>query len=160
MFDRRSKPYQQNTFAAGAALLVMAGFFAAPALAATSAQIPCPDATLDVPVHVLVTELVNQNIPAASIADNEAIATIEITSSYSLLAPRAEAAIRNAFDSSNAELTGVVHTPPMAGTDAKSEPASHDDERAETDPVMNTRLPGISDDDFLRYKKQMYRRDI
>ncbi len=163
MFDRRSKPYQQNTFAAGAALLVMAGFFAAPALAATSAQIPCPDATeatLDVPVHVLVAEFVNQNVPAASITDDEAIAAIEITASYSLLAPRAEAAIRNAFDSSNAEVTGVAHTPPMAGTDAKSEPASHDDERAETDPVMNTRLPGISDDDFLRYKKQMYRRDI
>lgn len=158
MFDRRSTARQQNTFAAGAALLLVAGIFTAPALAATTAQLPCldaTDATLEVPVQVLVPEFVNNNVPAVSISDDETISEIEeieITSSSSLLAPRAEAAIRNAFKTSS--------TAPMAGTEAKPEPVSGDEERSESDLRMNTRLPGISDDDFLRYKKQMYRRDI
>ena len=155
MFDRRSKPNQQNTFAAGAALFIMAGICTAPALAATSARIDCPaaaKATLDVPVLVLATEIVNHSTPTASIADDETITEIEITPSNSLLAPRAAAAIRKAFKS--------PHTPPMAGTDSKPEPASDDDESTVPDSGMNTELPGVSDEDFLRYKKQMYRRDI
>ncbi len=47
----------------------------------------------------------------------------------------------------------------MAGTEAKPEPAT-DNEGAVPDSGMNTQLPGVSDEDFLRYKKQMYRRDI
>ena len=69
----------------------------------------------------------------------------------SLLAPRAAAAIREAFK--------LSHTPPMAGTDAKPESAN-DDESTVPDSGMNTELPGVSDEDFARYKKQMYRRDI
>ncbi len=158
MFDRRSKPKQQNTFAASATLIVLAGFCTAPALAATSARIGCPEeatkATLDVPVHILTTELVSHSDPAEPNADDEAIAEIveiEIAASSSLLAPRAAAAIRDAFKMS--------HTPPMAGADAKPEPAT-DDEGTVPDSGMNTELPGVSDEDFSRYKKQMYRRDI
>ena len=158
MFDRRSKPKQQNTFVAIAALVVLAGIWTPPALAATSARIDCPEeatrATLDVPADSLTTELVSHSDSAAPNADDEAIAEIdeiETASSTSLLAPRAAAAIRDAFKSS--------HTPPMAGTEAKPEPAT-DNENAVPDSGMNTQLPGVSDEDFLRYKKQMYRRDI
>ena len=159
MFGRRYKPNQRNTFAAGAAFFVMAGICTAPALAATSARIDCPEeatkATLDVPAHLLAADLVSRNVPAASIPDEKTTAEIdeiEIAPSSSLLAPQANAAIRNAFISS--------HTPPMAGTDAKPVSASEDDESTVPDSGMNTELPGVSDEDLLRYKKQMYRRDI
>ena len=158
MFDRRIKPNQQNTFAVGAAVFVIAGVLTTPALAATSVRFPCPeaaDATLDVSVHVFAAELVNHDAPVASSEGDDAIAAIEeleLAPSNSLLAPRAEAAIRNAFSSSSTES--------IAGTRSKSNRASDVDEVIETDSGMNTRLPGISDDDFLRYKKQMYRRDI
>lgn len=159
MFDRRSKPIHQNTFTASAALIVLAGIFTAPALAATSTRIDCPEeatkATLDVPVHILTTELVSNNIPTEPSADDKTIAEldeIETASSNSLLAPQAAAAIRDAFK--------LSHTPPMAGTAAKPEPATDDDKSTLPDSGMNTELPGVSDEDFLRYKKQMYRRDI
>ena len=159
MFDRRSKPKQQNTFAASAALVVLAGICTAPALAATSTRIDCPEettkATLDVPVHILTTELVSDSIPAEPDADDIPIAEleeIETASSNSLLAPLAAAAIRDVFK--------LSHTPPMAGTDAKPEPATDDDTSALPESGMNTELPGVSDEDFSRYKKQMYRRDI
>ncbi len=153
MFDRRSKPTKQKTFATGAAIFVIAGVFTTPVLAATSARISCPEAvvaTLEVPLHILAPEFTNHDTWAVPSADDDAIEKLEFASSSSLLAPRAEAAIRKVFSPSNAV--------PMAGTD--SEPASDSDEGVETDSAMTTRLPGVSDDDFLRYRKQMYRRDI
>ena len=143
MFGRRNKPDQRNNFAAGAAFFVMAGICTAPALAATSARIDCPEeatkATLDVPAHLLITNLVSHD-------------KVETAPASSLLVPRASAAIRNAFISS--------HTPPLVGADAKSVSASEDDESALPDSQMTTELPGVSDEEFARYKKQMYRRDI
>ena len=150
MFGRRYKTNQRNTFAAGAAVFVIAGICTAPALAATSSQIDCPDeatqATLKVPANLLGADFVNHSGPEAKID------AVEATPSSSLLAPQAAAAIRNAFISS--------HTPPMAGTDAKPVSAPEDDETTVPDSGMNTELPGVSEEDFLRYKKQMYRRDI
>jgi len=159
MFGRRYRSIQRNTFAAGAAVFIMAGICTAPALAATSAQIDCPEeatrATLDVPAHFLATDFVSHSVPAASITDENISTEIdeaEIAPSSSLLAPRAAAAIRNAFISS--------HTPPMAGTDAKAVSEPEDDESTLPDSGLNTELPGVSDEELARYKKQMYRRDI
>jgi len=159
MLNRRSnRPKQQNTFAASAVLVVLAGICTAPALAATSARLDCPEeatrATLVVPADFLTTVLVSRSNPAELNADEQDIANIDAgktSSSASLLAPRAAAAIRAAFK--------LSHTPPMAGTDAKPETAT-DAESTVPDSGMNTELPGVSDEDLTRYKKQMYRRDI
>ena len=170
MADRHSTPKQQKTFAANAAFFVMAAMFAAPALAATKSQVPCSDATaadLEIPVQVLITEVVNHDMPVSSIKTDTSIDDIESVSSTSILAPRAEAAIRNAFeesdsassDSSGLDLTNALLTPPMVGTDTKTE-STDDEKQAESESGMNTKLPGVSDDDSSRYKKQMYRRDI
>ena len=155
MFGRHSRPHHQSNFAAGAAIAIVTGVLCAPALAATSSEIPCPkttEANLSVPDHVLVAESVNHNIPASSITVDDTGAKTEAAPANILLAPRAEAAIRKAFD--------PARTAPMAGTESKVKPASSDDEIAEIDSRMNTKLPGVSDDDFMRYKKQMFRRDI
>jgi len=150
MIGRRYKSNQRNTFAAGAVIFVMAGICTAPTLAANSARVDCPEeatkATLDVSAHLLATDLVSHSVPEAEIDE------VEATPSSSLLAPRAAAAIRNAFM--------LSHTPPMVGTEAKPVSTSEDEDSTVPDSGMNTELPGVSDEDLLRYKKQMYRRDI
>jgi hypothetical protein len=169
MADRHISPKQHRTLAANAALFVVAAIVAAPALAATSSRIPCSEAvevTLNIAVASLITETVGHNIPAPSITGESSIDEISVVSSTSLLVPRAEEAIRDAFaesdsatvDSPVTELSNAVLSPPMAGTESKAETAETDDN--ETAPGMNTKLPGISDDAMLRYKKQMFRRDI
>ena len=161
-------PDRQKTFAADAAFFVMIAIFTTPALASTAIQIPCtdaPDATLEVPAEALVAKVVNHNIPISNvISDDE----FKIASSESLLVPRAAAAVRDAFeeidrtdsDVADTMLTNAVLTPPMAGTDSKADSDGDSDAGSQPDSGMNTKLPGISDDDFSRYKKQMYRRDI
>ena len=143
MFGRRYDRKQRNTFAAGAAFFLVAGICTAPALAATSSQIDCSEeatkATLEVPARLLAANLVSHDKTESPLPS-------------SLLAPRASAAIRNAFI--------LSHTPPMAGTDAKPVSASEDDESTVPDSGMNTELPGVSDEYLVRFKKQMYRRDI
>jgi len=168
MADRHSLPERDGSFVANAALVVVAAIFTVPALASTATNIPCPeapDATLDVPADALVAKVVNHNIPVSDIINGE---EIKVASSESLLVPRAAAAVRDAFeetdgtdsDAADATLTNAVLTPPMAGTESKQDSDSDSDAISESDSGMNTKLPGISDDDFSRYKKQMYRRDI
>ena len=166
---KRQSSTQQRTLAANAALFVLAAIFAAPALAATSSRIPCseiPEATLDVAVNALITETVAHNIPAPSIIDKSAIDDISVVSSRNLLAPRAEEAIREAFEeidsarikSSDAGLSESLMTAPIAGSESKAEATETQDKEVVSG--MNTKLPGVSDVAMLRYKKQMFRRDI
>ena len=168
MADRQVSPKQRRKLAADAAFFVLATIVATPALAATSSRIPCSEAvevTLNVAVASLITENVGHTVPAASITGESSIVEISTISSTSLLAPRAEEAIRDAFaesdsatiDSPVAELPNAA-LPPMAGTESKAETTEANDD--ETVSGMNTKLPGISDDAMLRYKKQMFRRDI
>jgi hypothetical protein len=170
MADRHSLPERQSSIAANAALIVIVAIFTGPALAFTStaSQIPCPDApdaTLEVPAEALVAKVVSHNIPVSDIISGE---KFELASSESLLVPRAAAAVRNAFEETDsadsdvpdATLTNAVLTPPMAGTESKQDSDSDSDVGPQSDSGMNTKLPGISDDDSSRYKKQMYRRDI
>lgn len=168
MADRQLTPNLGKTLAGKAGLFVVAAIFTVPALAATGSRIPCSEAveaTLTVSDKVLITEAVSHDLPAPEIEDDTSINEIETISSSSLLAPRAEAAIRDAFeeiDSSSQEsatdLSKTALTPPIAGTTTEVETAREKSEGPARG--MNTKLPGISDDALLRYKKQMYRRDI
>ena len=169
MADRQVTPNLDKTLANKAAVLMLAALFTAPTFAATSSQIPCSEvheATLTVPANALITAAVSHDIPVSPADDDTPIDEIEVVSSTNLLAPRAAAAIRDAFaDSDNGEvessdtvLTRTVLTPPMAGT--KSGAETRDEKSEEPDSGMNTKLPGISDEALSRYKKRMYRRDI
>jgi|GEM_PF-1323315 len=162
MFDRRISSDTKNTFAAAAALLVVTGALGAPALAATSDPLPCraaTEATLHVQVETLTTEVVSHNLPATTIGENSAPAAsaleeMEVSSSSSLLAPRAVAAIKDAFSD------GEERTISSASAKTQPEPIVEDDELQESEIGMKPKLPGVSDDDLSRHKKQMYRRDI
>jgi hypothetical protein len=165
MTDRQIPPKQRNSVAADAAFFVLVAIFASPALAATSSQIPCSDSvevTLTVAVESLITETVGHNVPAPSIIRESSEDGVSVVSTTSLLAPRAEEAIRDAFaqsdsaaiSSQSTDLSKSGLNPPMAGTE------SADDDDDESVPRMNTKLPGVSDVAMSRYKKQMFRRDI
>ena len=164
MFDRRKSSETQNTFAAAAALLVVSGVLASPAIAATSSLLPCKEATqatLHVHSNELTTTVVSRTAAETSVGKTSLLENVAMSSSENLLAPRAEAAIRDAFQESEAlVVVNSAITAPMAGTKTQTETVTEEDEPVKSDLSMNTKLPGISDDDMLRYKKQMYRRDI
>jgi hypothetical protein len=169
MADRETSAKQHRTITANAAFFVLTAVFAVPALAATSGRIPCSEgveATLTVTANSLITQTVGHNIPKPTVIKESSIGDISIVSSTSLLAPRAEEAIREAFEevdsarahSSDTDLSEAVLTAPMAGTESKSD--TTDVQNKAVISGMNTKLPGVSDDAMLRYKKQMFRRDI
>jgi hypothetical protein len=158
MTDRRTQPQQQSSIVATAAFFLVI-VMADPALAASGKQLPCPNdvlvSDLEFSVQALVTDLASNDISGPS---------------TSLLAPLAEAAIREAFDESDSALklpeTNFIKaavSPSLA--EAEVNPAvSPDNEKSTSNagpvPDMNTRLPGVSDGALSRYRKQMYRRDI
>ena len=169
MTDRQIAPNQRNSVAADTAFFVLVAIFASPALAATSSQIPCSDSvevTLTVAVESLITETVGHNVPAPSIIRESSEDGVSVVSTTSLLAPRAEEAIRDAFaqsdsaaiSSQSTDLSKSGLNPPMAGAESKSESADADDDESVS--RMNTKLPGVSDAAMSRYKKQMFRQDI
>ena len=170
MAERRYSPKQPKSFAADAAIFLSAALFSLPALASNSTPIPCPlsvQATLKVSPDELVATTVSHDVSYVVAGKAPAAKSQDIANPVSLLAPRAEAAIREAFrDGETApahtrvseQITTIVTTP-MAGTEAEID-ASEKDAKIETPSGMTTRLPGVSDDDLSRFKKQMFRRDI
>jgi hypothetical protein len=172
LLDEYVRTYKRNTVALSTVFVVLAVIFSAPALASNISLIPCSkpaSAALNVPTNVLAARVVNHDSPSSTIDNDTASVKVDVRSASGLLAPRAEAAIRHAFESSEMAVTDsssavparLLRTPPMAGTDSKSEPpAADEDSHTDQESGMNTKLPGISDDDLVRYKKQMYRRDI
>jgi hypothetical protein len=163
MTNRRSKLFLSKPVVAKAAIVATCALFALPALASSPAETPCPkseQATLIVPASELVTTTVSHDVLPVSKSSTG-------VSKTSLLAPRAEAAIREAFNDSefpadqagtavDVELINTVLQPPAAPM-AETEKA---DTQPEPQTGMKTQLPGIADDELSRFKKQMFRRDI
>jgi len=169
MADRQIPPNQANTVVANAAFCVLAALFATPALAALNSRIPCSEAvevTFTSAVESLTSQTVAHNLPAPSIVRESSENGVSVVPATSLLAPRAEEAIRDAFAESDsaapaespAVLAKKALNPRMAGTESKSE--TDDDDNNESASPMTTKLPGVSDIAMSRYKKQMFRRDI
>lgn len=106
---------------------------------------------------------------AADLADETEVLADRASSSPALfLVPRAEAAIREAFEvtqsaaenSPDEESAQTVATSPMAKTKSAADATDINESQTEAPLGMNTRLPGISEKDLLLFKKQMYRKDI
>jgi len=150
MAGRQLTPIQGNRFAAGAAILLMAVGHAGPALASANAPEICDDASnpsFEISGSQLEAVNVNHEIDANGIETAKSSSDSDALSPTHYLSPRAEAALRKVFE----ETTTPVADSPLAET-----PLADDDER----PVVKTRVPGVSDNDLARYKRQMYRRDI
>lgn len=153
MTGRRVTPQQGNAFAANAVTLLLAAWFATPVIAAPNVDIGCDDladATLEISVHRLNAEIVNHDLDAADGDKLDAETESEGFSPADHLTPRAAATLRKAFDES---------APPLIEVAPASDEGVDDATRAER-PEMNTRVPGVTDSELARYRRQMYRIDI
>lgn len=139
MVGRPETPKQGNTTAT-LALLVLLGGVAVPALAAPDHGILCDDeheATLEIATSELTARPVSSDLDAATGEDTETL------SADQLLKPRIDTRAREIF----AEDDDVEE---LQETTSESE-----------DPTaLRIRVPGVSDKDLVRFKRQMYRRDI
>ena len=132
----------QANLAALAASLALATGFVAAAHAAPVHETLCNDkgdATLEVSESELSFTLINHEIE-----DQEAAEKVDALSAEHALRPRAVATIREVF----------------ADSDDEAEPAKTEQSDADDTVIMNTRVPGFSDDELARFKRQMYRKDI
>lgn len=133
---------KQGNIAAVAASLLLTALIAAPALAAPAYKALCDkthDATLEVSKNELTSTLVSHDLVEPDSADK-----VDVLSADHLLKPRVEATVREVF----------------ADSDDEAEPAEAVQTEADDPVIMNTRVPGVSDDELARFKRQMYRKDI
>lgn len=140
MADRLRQP-KRGDIAATAAVLVLAGCFAAPVLAAPDRGLGCNDnhaASLDVAGHELT--LTSHEISGDDSPESVA-APIDSVADDHLLKPRVEATARKVF---------------------ADDDAAQDTEEAkpEGEEVTQIRLRRLSDNELVPFRRQMYRRDI
>jgi len=143
MAARQSTPKHGSRFTTGAAFLVLAAGPAGPASASANSPSLCDDVAklaFEVPTEQLQANAVSHEVDAKG--GEKSGVEIETISPSHYLAPRVEAALRKVFEDTATSLA--------------------DDDKSATDetPVMNTRVPGVSDEELARYKRQMYRTDI
>ncbi len=171
MTERRSKPYPATKLAANAAVFASVILLGAPAVASSISDKSCPkkeQATLSVPVTQLSAIKVSHDVTLVPTANTASPSSVDTISKTSLLAPRAEAAIREAFGESklpaattaDVELIKNVLRAPMAGTESVPDATISTDASDEPQPQMKTQLPGVTDSELSDFKKQMFRRDI
>jgi len=152
---------RSGLFAAAAAGVALLAAWTAPAFAATNSTTLCEQlalATLDVPDIALKSRVVNHD---AEPAEQSAIANVEALSPQHLLAPGVEAALRRVFSEEIPRDEEAIESAsaPLAETQPEADTLNRP--LPETEPApMNTRVPGVSDDDLVNFKQQMYRKDI
>lgn len=158
--DGKTATAQRNIAAALAMGVVLAG----PVNAANPVRSNCSEAG-QANLHIQVSALVASPVSYSG-TEGTSTAPVSVDSADNLLAPRAEAAIRDAFSDEdskegiNANLIKAALAAPVAGTKMKAVTKPDEAQMDVANQSMNAKLPGVSDDDLSRYKKQMYRRDI
>ena len=130
---------------AAAALLLSA--WSLTASAASGYQALCPD-TNSATLEISDTELnanttAHDGLPASTAGDEQG----DALGASQLLQPGPETALREAFTDNDATT--------VSGVDEAVSPQVSDDAVD-----INTRVPGVADDELTRYKRQMFRRDI
>ena len=143
MAVRHSLPTQGSN----AAALLLAALMAAPAFAASEIDSQCDQVagpSLDIPLHEFNAEIVSHEVEADT-SENDAADT---PAQY--LAPQVEATLRRAFED---PVRPLVEPAPENEEDAIVESTGEDR-------VMKTRVPGVTDTELERYRRQMYRIDI
>ena len=138
MVGRPETPKQGNTTAT-LLLLLATSAFAAPALAAPDHDILCDEpheATLDISAEELTALPVSHDI---NVPKKETDA--ETVSADQLLKPRFDATVQEIFAEDEEDL----------------DESETDDEEPS---ALRIRVPGVSEEDLVRFKRQMYRRDI
>jgi len=167
----RAKPYPGKKLAANAVVFASVTLLGVPALASTISDNAYPkseQATFSVADIQLNVNNVSHDVTLVPTTNSDSSRSAEANSKTSFWAPRAEAAIREAFSDRESpsakavdvELIKTVLRAPMAGIDSESDTAVATDGSVEPLPEMKTQLPGVSDSELSHFKKQMFRRDI
>jgi len=133
---------KQGNLTALAVSLVLAAGFVTSANGAPVHRTICSethDATLEVSRIELTASLVNHDMEDQDTADK-----VDSLAADHLLRPRAAATMREVF----------------ADSDDEAEQTEAEQAEADEAVIMNTRVPGYSDDELTRFKRQMYRKDI
>ncbi|MGB5490172.1 MAG: hypothetical protein WBM76_05030 [Woeseiaceae bacterium] len=119
-------------------------------LASTDLQSARDDAassSLEIPTDQLLVANIGHEFDATTIVVEQAEESKDDIGATKILGPSAEAALRQVFDDSA-----------DASADEPDEQESAIDRGDQ--PLIKARVPGVSEDDLARYKRQMYRRDI
>jgi len=134
-------PRQGKTFAAGASLvLLVSAWHADPAIASSNTHTLCDDVneiTLEITAKELQATISSDKLDADKVDAVESATDLDTMSATESLVPSDQAIPRKVFE----------------------ETATRFSESDEL-PAMNARVPGVSDDELARYKRQMYRTDI
>lgn len=144
MARQLATPDRRHWIATTALLALCA--WSAMAVAASGHQELCPETdvtSLDIPHAQLSASVVNHEDASPDVDASEHSPAL---SSAKLLDAQPKAALREVFSD--------TERPSQGAEDLVS--TQDGEERAR----MNTRVPGVSDDELTRYKEQMYRRDI
>lgn len=145
MTERQSVPRQVGNSAAGVVIVLLATLNADVAIASSNAPVRCDDVaelTLEIQVRDLNAQTLSHESDRKGLEIKDSANESDALSPTHYLAPRAEAVLRKVFK----ETTTPASDSPIAETDKR--------------PEMNTRVPGVSDDELARYKRHMYRKDI
>ena len=153
--------------------------FALPALASTVARESCSSsekATLAVSPDKFVATTVSHDVSVPNSEDPNIPEVSPRDLQRNLLAPRAEAAIREAFEDSESRVSiedaptendidvklieSVLRIPPVLRAKTEDQIEKDSDSQSKPDEGMKTVLPGIADDELSQFKKVMFRRDI
>lgn len=138
----RPPGHKQGNIAGFTACLALAAWIASPALAAPAHDTLCDkthDATLEVAENQLTATPVSHDVEQDASADK-----VDVLSDDHLLKSSVEAIVREVF----------------ADGEDEADPAEAVQTDADDPVIMNTRVPGVSDDELARFKRQMYRKDI
>ena len=127
----RPRQPQQGTTAAAAAALVLAGWFAAPVLAAPGYDLLCDEG------HDATLEVAERELSATPVSTSD-----ELLENH-LLKPRVEATAREVFSEGD-----------------QSADADDSGETEADDAPVEAVIPSVPNAEMLRIKRQMYRRDI
>lgn len=149
MAGRQIAPTRGKRFAAGAAILLMAAWHTGPSFASANSADICEDAS-DPSFEISGSRLEAINFSHeidASGAPTKSNNDADALTPAHYLSPKAEPELRKVFEKS---------TIPIADSPVAETPLAEGDEQ----PAVKASVPGVSDNDLARYKRQMYRRDI
>lgn len=141
MAGRQATPRQGKAYGASALLVVLvSAWYAGPAIASSNTFPVCDDVNdvnLEIPVKELQVAITGNKVETDEVDIVESDTEPDTFSTTENPGPDHEAILHEVFEETTTRF-------------------SESDEW----PAMNARVPGLSDDELARYKRQMYRTDI
>jgi hypothetical protein len=141
MAGRQSTPRHGKTYAASASLVVLvSAWYAGPAIASSNTFSMCDDVndvSLEIPAKELQVAIISGKVETDEVDAVESATELDTLSTTKNLRPSDDAILRKVFEETTTRFP-----------------------ESDEWPAMNARVPGVSDNELARYKRQMYRTDI